>query len=205
MKSLLNAITNCKINNIKKIKAVTFLFIVMLLAFLLSSCKKQNMESTAGNAVSAGNYQEASDASMLQSYKGINKNTLKQLADARVATAKYQNIENAFADGYADISVVMENMGYHFMKSDILDSNFEVGKPELLVYNKTADGQFVLVAVEYAAPLELLPDAPPSGFAGSADMWDRNITFGIWTLHAWIWKYNPDGVFAPMNPTVHVN
>lgn len=91
------------------------------------------------------------------------------------------------------------------MKSDILDSNFEVGKPELLVYNKTADGQFVLVAVEYAAPLELLPDAPPSGFAGSADMWDRNITFGIWTLHAWIWKYNPDGVFAPMNPTVHVN
>jgi hypothetical protein len=24
----------------------------------------------------------------------------------------------------------------------------------------------------------------------------------VWTLHAWVWKGNPDGVLEPWNPTV---
>lgn len=35
--------------------------------------------------------------------------------------------------------------------------------------------------------------------------WDGNTGFGLWLLHAWVWDYNPAGVFSPMNPTVHLN
>jgi len=42
----------------------------------------------------------------------------------------------------------------------------------------------------------------PEGFTGDDDHWQRNDTFGLWTLHAWIWYRNPDGVFADFNPRV---
>ena len=29
-----------------------------------------------------------------------------------------------------------------------------------------------------------------------------NQTFQLWTLHAWVYEYNPDGVFAAFNPRV---
>jgi len=34
---------------------------------------------------------------------------------------------------------------------------------------------------------------------GHADQWDPNQTFQLWTLHAWVYEFNPDGVFAPFN------
>jgi hypothetical protein len=42
----------------------------------------------------------------------------------------------------------------------------------------------------------------PAGFAGQADAWSANVAFQLWTLHAWVFEYNPDGVFAPNNPRI---
>jgi hypothetical protein len=133
----------------------------------------------------------------------LDKQTASELQQAWQASIKYQNIENAYADNYADINVIMQNMGYHYMKSDIVDSVFDVNHPELLVYNKRADSSFQLVAVEYAVPLDKSVNAP-EGFTGNADVWDHNTDFGLWLLHAWVWSYNPDGVFHPTNPNVIV-
>jgi hypothetical protein len=144
------------------------------------------------------------DAEFRTRCQGLQFQTLWELQQARSATAKYQDIENAYRDEYADINVILPMMGYHFMRQKNLDAKFEIRKPELLVYNKNIHGKFVLVAIEYAVPLDLSPDGPPEGFTGSGDVWDRNTTFGLWTLHAWIWKFNPDGVFSPMNPNVIV-
>lgn len=58
------------------------------------------------------------------------------------------------------------------------------------------------MAVEYAVPVGLSPKAP-NGFPGKADQWVVNEAFQLWVLHAWIWEYNPDGVFAHHNPRVH--
>ncbi|HXG95441.1 MAG TPA: hypothetical protein VNN73_24130 [Blastocatellia bacterium] len=44
--------------------------------------------------------------------------------------------------------------------------------------------------------------APRKGFTGSEDVWDRNGDFGLWTLHAWVWKENPNGIFAEFSPRV---
>lgn len=125
-----------------------------------------------------------------------------QLDTVRQAAARYLDVDQAVADGYVDIGVFFPNMGWHYLKGELLDDRFEATAPELLVYAEDpCGGRRRLVAVEYAIPLDLSKRAP-SGFAGSADTWSVNSAFGLWTLHAWVYEYNPDGVFAPNNPRV---
>ncbi len=85
------------------------------------------------------------------------------------------------------------------MRASVLDARFDLEHPELLVYTPGRHPE--RVAVEYVVPLQLVAHAP-DGFVGNQDKWDHNTTFGLWTLHAWVWRFNPDGVFAPMNPRV---
>jgi hypothetical protein len=123
-----------------------------------------------------------------------------QLDQVRDATARFVDIEVADAEGYKDIGVFMPQMGWHYMKESLLDGKFDPTKPELLVYaDDPCGGKRRLVAVEYAIPLSMSKKAP-LGFVGRADEWDANQTFQLWTLHAWLFEYNRDGVFAPYNP-----
>ena len=92
-------------------------------------------------------------------------------------------------------------MGRHFLKEAQLDATFDAERPELLVYKDEPGGGKTLVAVEYAVPLSLSKKAP-HGFPGGADNWFADQTFQLWTLHAWIWRANPDGVFRATNSQV---
>lgn len=196
----------------------------LLLIMLLSGCSKQQQDiQVKDTTVEADNAILNSDDEFQNAYKkdmqsgdnetstsprfsshGFSFTTFLELLQARAATAKYRDFYKAIADGYADINVVVPNMGYHFMKSAIVDATFEIGKPEILVYNKKRNGSFELVAVEYAVPISVTPYKAPEGFTGSADVWERNTGFGLWLQHAWLWKFNPDGVFHDTNPLVHV-
>jgi hypothetical protein len=91
------------------------------------------------------------------------------------------------------------------MKASLADTIFDYRKPEILVYNKNNEGKVELVAVEYAVPISLRPNSAPEGFTGSTDVWKRDTGFGLWLLHAWVWEYNPDGVFNPTNPSIHLH
>lgn len=134
-------------------------------------------------------------------YRDIDQQTLVELQQAKLATAKYNNFDNAVADGYVDINVIVPEMGYHFLRMDYLDDKFEHDKPEILVYNKEENGRMKLVALEYATPVS--PN-PPAGYTGDNDQW--SVYQGVlWTLHAWVWEYNPAGVFNPTNPLIHVH
>jgi len=125
-----------------------------------------------------------------------------QLDQARSAASKYLDIDKALAAGYVDIGVFMPNMGWHYLNEKLLDDRFDWTKPELLVYaDDPCSAKRRLVAVEYAVPLAL-SKRPPAGFVGHADRWDANQSFQIWTLHAWVYEFNPEGVFAPHNPRV---
>ena len=126
---------------------------------------------------------------------------LTELAKARRATARYQNLREALRDGYVDIGVVLPNMGRHLLKEALLDATFDAERPELLVYMEDLGGRMKLVAVEYAVPLKVT-DTPPDGFSGGADGWFRDERFELWTLHAWIFRDNPDGMFSPTNRRV---
>lgn len=125
-----------------------------------------------------------------------------QLESVRQAAAKYVDVDDAIADGYVDIGVFFPNMGWHYLKGELLDGTFDASAPELLVFaDDPCGGKRKLVAVEYAVPLDLSRKAP-QGFEGLADAWTRNSDFGLWTLHAWVYEFNPDGVFAAYNPRV---
>jgi hypothetical protein len=127
---------------------------------------------------------------------------LAQLARAQAATARFLDVEQAEHEGYVDIGLFIPNMGWHYLKQSLVDDKFELESPELLVYaDDPCGGKRQLVAVEYAVPLAESRNAP-QGYAGHADGWEVNADFGLWTLHAWIWNYNPTGVFAPLNPRV---
>lgn len=120
---------------------------------------------------------------------------------AKRATARYHDVRQAIADGYVDINVVRPNMGRHFLTDSLVDAKFEVERPELLVYSPDENGRRPLVAVEYAVPLNL-SQAAPDRFEGSEDIWVPDPQLPLWTLHAWVWKGNPDGVLSMHNARV---
>jgi len=125
--------------------------------------------------------------------------TLADLELVKQATARYLDVDQAVQDGYVDIGVYYDHMGWHYLKSEILDDRFDADQPELLVYqDDPCSGKRRLVAVEYALPLALA-DRAPAGFPGKSDGWTVNERFQLWTLHAWLYEYNPDGVFAAHN------
>jgi len=126
----------------------------------------------------------------------------KELALARASTAKYHDLENAIEDGYVDINVVVQEMGYHLLNVSNWDA-FDPGKPALLVYSKNSvNGKMRLVAVEYAVPNT---GQAPEGFAGNDDVWEYDGDIDKWECHAWVWYNNPDGMFSKYNPRVQVD
>ena len=177
------------------------MFICLFLACILfSGCQKQGTASGAEQAQSRSI--KNAEANAVTLYTDLSDQTSWELQQARAATAKYRNIENATKDGYADIEVDVEHMGHHFMKTAIVDSIFDIKQPEILVYNKDEKGNQELVAVEYAIPLSY---PRPEGFSGSSDVWKDDSGFPFWLLHAWVWAYNPDGVFNWTNSTVQLH
>lgn len=138
--------------------------------------------------------------------------TLKdQLKKVRKAVMRFHSFEQARKAGYAEDlpfnpSPYVPNMGYHYTNVDLMDGEFDMEKPEILLYVPNEQGKLKFVAVEYAVPVALSPE-PPEGFLGDDDQWDFNphVAGGAWTLHAWVVIDNPDGVFAPFNPNVPVS
>ena len=145
----------------------------------------------------------------------LSSKTLKELAQARRATAKYHDISNAIADGYTNANFVAPGIGCHMINfAYAFDDAIDLHKPELLVYSDcsgTALGQSELRAVEYSL-ICAMPGCTdkeiPEGFTGDHDAWELfpgDISAGIppqWTLHAWVWRHNPEGIFVKVNPAV---
>jgi hypothetical protein len=182
-----------------------FSLAVSLSILLITGCKKQGTYESANESQLVTQKAAVAEEDVVTQYSGLAPKTLWELQQARSATAQYRDINKAFQDGYEDIHVVVPNMGYHFMKSKLVDAVFDLRKPEILVYNKNEDGSFQLVAVEYAVPIALSPDKAPEGFTGSDDVWERNTDFGLWLQHAWVWSFNPAGVFHDTNPLIQVH
>jgi hypothetical protein len=150
----------------------------------------------AGSTTSAVAHEDAGTSSLPPA--SIPPAALAQLEQVRHAAAKYFDVKAAEADGYVDIGLDIGNMGLHFLNFDLVnDGVFDPKTPEALVYQfDLQSNEYRLVAVEYVSPLT---SRAPEGFIGPADQWGK---FGdlFWTLHAWVYEFNPTGVFAPTNP-----
>jgi hypothetical protein len=132
----------------------------------------------------------------------------KELASLRRATAAFQRFEVAGAAGWnTQITGCMVDpggaggMGFHYGNVGLIDGSVQVEQPELLLYEPEKNGRMRLVAVEYIIPYAFHPrDAdPPVLFDQEFKQVDA---FGLWGLHAWVWRENPSGMFADWNPKV---
>jgi hypothetical protein len=184
---------------VNSIKLKSLILAIGLGSLVFAGCSKDEQQPV--NQATTTGVTKSMD--FLMDYEGLDDQTLWELQQANAATARYKHLSNAIKDGYASINVVVQGMGYHYMKSTLVDATFDYRKPEILVYNMDENGDFYLVAVEYAVPIALSP-AAPAGFTGDDDVWTANGEIGLWLLHAWVWEYNPLGVFNPTNPNVIV-
>lgn len=133
----------------------------------------------------------------------------RDLAALRQATARFQDFQAAQDAGWTvEVTNCMDDlpagaMGYHYGNpAYINDPVPHVREPELLIYEPQKNGRMRLVAVEYIIPYALVSadtEPAPSLFGIS---FHHNDAFGIWALHAWVWKENPSGMFADWNPNV---
>lgn len=135
------------------------------------------------------------------------EDVVSKLEALRESLEPYRSFDAAKLAGY-DIEVtpcmVMRphgGMGYHYGKGIFIDGTPNETEPEVLLFEPTPHGGKVLVGVEFIVPFDKWQgtDAPVLFGRPMA----RNETFQVWALHAWLFKHNPQGVFADWNPRVN--
>ena len=126
----------------------------------------------------------------------------------RSSLAPYSSFNLAKAAGYSTaLTDCMSNgdegaMGLHFANAALIDGTAEALKPEVLIYEPGTNGEMSLVGVEFVVPFAVVPktSAPPTLFG---QQFLANDVFGVWALHVWTHRSNPNGLFASWNVRVH--
>ena len=75
-------------------------------------------------------------------------------------------------------------------------------EPEAFLYEKRNNGTYKLTGFEYVVAGGPRPTLFGRAFDETNLARYGNPAATVWTLHAWVWKGNPDGVLEPWNPTV---
>jgi hypothetical protein len=136
---------------------------------------------------------------------GLGEAVDRDVAKVRDATARFKTVAAAEAAAYTRVTDCVENqpagaMGYHFQNNALLDTTLDVEHPEVLVYEKKADGTFKLNGVEFLVPISAWMSAQPPRIMGQA--LKKADSLGIWYLHVWTWEPSPSGLFSDWNPNV---
>ena len=138
--------------------------------------------------------------------------------DLRQAIAKYHDIDVALAehpDAFALPQVApfgegtcIANlngagaMGIHLLIPSRVDDRLVETEPEALLYEQRNDGSYKLTGVEYVVAGTPQPSLFGQDFVATNLARYGNPGATVWTLHAWVFKPNPDGMFEPWNPRV---
>lgn len=179
-------------------------------------------------------HQANAPASLTSGLGGLGSDVLAQLAQVRQLTATYHDLSAAMAAGYTVWSPnpfapnatcpssPEGNMGYHLVNVPLRggaanpaagDAVIDPLHPEMLLYEKRADGDVHLVGVEYIvfkAAWERVHGAgaaPPTVFGQPLLLSSHTFPgdpdpIPHYELHVWIFTSNPLGMFYPWNPTV---
>ena len=143
------------------------------------------------------------------------------LETARAATSPFQELANAKAAGYAQPAAPAPlhqciatpdgtaAMGFHFINGKLLDTTIDPKQPEALVYARDENGRLKLAALEYvvfqapwiAAHGDEMPSLFGQMFMATPEP-NRYDIPAFFSLHVWLWRPNPAGMFEPFNPEV---
>ncbi len=135
-----------------------------------------------------------------------------ELETVRAAMTKYQDPVVAVRDGYFStlgcVQYPTGGMGIHFLNLKLVGPVPDPMKPPILLYEPGADGQLVLVGIEYFIPLATGIQERPSLFGqpfhGPMEGHEPLQPAGLhhYDLHVWLFKTNPAGLFEDVNPAV---
>jgi hypothetical protein len=132
----------------------------------------------------------------------------------RESTERFRDVSVAEAEGYAlqfgcvsgsDVGA----MGMHFVNGPlVMDGELDATRPELLLYEPTANGRLRLTGADYlvlAEAWDAKHAAPPELMGQLFHLFESPNRFGLpafYTLHVWAWKENPNGTFVNWHPNV---
>lgn len=140
-------------------------------------------------------------------------NLWAQMVQIQQATGAFKTTQAAEAAGYAQFMDCTDEpghgaMGIHFVNGDLVgDTILDPSYPEAILF-EPAEEDARLAAVEYIVFAEAWHaehTAPPMlmgqefVYVGSPNRYDLP---PFYALHAWVWKNNPNGLFAEWNPDV---
>lgn len=128
------------------------------------------------------------------------------LATIQRATARYHNLDAAIADGFVFLHGCETRpeegpvgmLYVHFGR--LLDGVIDPAVPDALIYEPRRNGRPRLVGVELAIPYALWTQQESPALLGAT--FQREDEFGVFGLHVWAWRANPEGLFAESNPRV---
>jgi len=128
------------------------------------------------------------------------------IATLQRVTARYHRLSVAKDDGFVllhpcEVRGDEGPVGTVYVNfARLLDGVIDPESPDALIYEPKRNGEFRLVGVEFAVPQALwtAPELPK--FLGAT--FQREDEFGVFALHAWVWRNNPRGLFAEINPRV---
>jgi len=125
----------------------------------------------------------------------------------RAALAPYSSLALAKQAGFTAITDCMSNgdegaMGVHFANTALFDATADALHPEALIYEPGNDGEMSLVGVEFIIPYAAVPKTAPAPELFGQKFSQVDV-FGVWGLHVWTHRLNPNGTFAMWNPRVH--
>jgi hypothetical protein len=132
--------------------------------------------------------------------------TAEAVATLRRVTERYHDLNAAIADGFVflhgcetrpeegPVGTVYVHM------ARLTDGTVDPETPDALIYEPAGNGSPTLVGIEFAVPYPLWTAQEPPEFLGAT--FQREDEFGVFGLHVWVWRDNPEGLFAEVNPRV---
>lgn len=189
----------------KQILALQIL-LPMLLMLLFIACQKESKQERVEDAMTNLEKPDQSDEGLNKASAARHGSSHAGLARmVRSANARFHSTSQAIMAGFepTDQCVAMPGMGgmgYHWVNPGRVDPDFNPMEPEVMLYESGPGGNLKLVAVEYVV-VNMGQEAPMFG-DHPFDVGGAPLPVPHWTLHVWLYKDNPSGLFARFNPNV---
>jgi hypothetical protein len=152
------------------------------------------------NPTTVSDHEHATSAAIMQASR------LPDLArDVKQVNSRFHSTTQATAAGYTPDSPCVAvpglgGMGFHWVNHSLVDPVFDPLNPEAILYEPGPNGQLKITGHEY---IVINVGQPAPTFDGQPfDVGGSPVPVPHWTLHVWIYKDNPSGLFAPFNPDV---
>lgn len=147
----------------------------------------------------------AAAAACDESPSGNDDEVAEAVEAMRTATALYHDLDNALADGFVlihgcEVRPGEGQVGAVYIQPDRMPLGIDPSVPQGLLYEIDDAGNATLLGAEMVVPFDLWTEDEPPEFLGMP--FQAEDEFGVYGLHAWVWRDNPRGMFAQAHPGV---